>query len=1003
MSSLFFIGDRTVSKLLLSGMMAWGGLSSQTSLAGDEPVELEAIEVTGAKPVTAISPLEGLYLEKEQIPGNVQRISREDIHNARASSLGELMNGRLQSVNVNDYQGNPFQMDITYRGFSASPQIGTPQGLSVFLDGVRVNEPFGDVTNWDLIPLNALSGMEVFPGSNPLFGLNTLGGALALRTRNGFEDAGAEVSFQGGSWGRKHGQLAAGVNNGVLGGFIALNGFAEDGWRVNSPTQVLQGFGRVDWRGERFDLRASALLVGNHLLGNGLLPRERYDNQPEAVFSSPDETRNDLQHYTLGGAYHFTDHFSITGQIYRRDGTRRSVAGDIYEDFREMDSGWANPLVAQGTDTGQPVCQLPDVNRNGVPDHGLDGDDDGMIDPGSLNVPIDAGNRDKVVPVSPLNGYDCGLIRYVPVSADSGPRNGAAGDRRNQTAGLSSRGWIDGTPTGVMNKTRIGQLTDGAALQLNWNLPQHKFMLGGSVDAAQSDFTSLQRLGLMDESHRVYTDPTAIDPVFTAAREDIRNNVFAGQSTTYAGYLSETFSPWDNVHLSFSGRFNHTRVKNRLKARSRAGYDNLHDLLDLNTYRPTVVVCPGTDPAACPAQPNYNFRANWDRDVWLSSDPYYGLGQYSERPTSESFTYNAFNPAVGLSVLPIESLNVFFNWSQGTRTPSSVELGCAYDPSLVPQDPTDPHSPKIPRSFASIGGACTLPTTLSGDPFLPQIFARTYEFGLRGSLLRDWEWNAGVYHTDLRDDIYLVGITANRSFFDTIGDTRRQGVELGLSGKMGIVDLHLGYGYTDATFQSTLYMLSPHNSSAAVASPPEARYDASGRPTQALQDMIRIEPGDRMPGIPLHNLNLSLDAHLTPTWELGLSMVAHSPAFVRGNENNDHTVGAYDYVQKSTGTGYTWVANRPYTQAGNVAGYVIFNLKTRYEVLPGLSVFGLVNNLLDKRYFTAGRLGINPFAPQEQGVTGPSGWNYNANDWLNTTLVAPGAPRAFWAGIEYRY
>jgi len=1003
MSSLFFSGNRTVLKLLVPTVMLWGASSPQTRAAGEEPVELEAVEVSADKPVKAISPLEGLYLEKTQIPGNVQGISREDIHNARASSLGELMNGRLQSVNVNDYQGNPFQMDITYRGFSASPQIGTPQGLSVFLDGVRVNEPFGDVTNWDLIPLNALSGMEVFPGSNPLFGLNTLGGALSLRTRNGFDDAGAEVSFQGGSWGRKHGQLAAGVNNGVLAGFVALNGFAEDGWRINSPTQVLQGFGRVDWRGERFDLRASALLVGNQLLGNGLLPRELYDHQPEAVFSSPDETRNDLQHYTLGGAYHFTDQFSITGQLYRRDGTRSSVAGDIYEDFRELGSGWANPLVAQGTDTAQPVCQLQDSDRNGIPDHGLDLDDDGIIDPGSLNIPVQAGNRDAIVPLPPLNGYDCGLIRYVPVSADSGPRNGAAGDRRNQTPGLSSRGWIEGTPTGVLNKTRIGQLTDGAALQLNWNLPRHKFMVGGSLDAAQSDFSSRQRLGLMDASHRVYTDPVALDPVFIAGREDIRNNVFAGRSTTYAGYFSETFSPWDNVHLSFSGRFNHTRVKNRLKARSRAGYDNLHDLLDLNTYRPTVVVCPGTDAAACPALPNYNFRANWDRDAWLASDPYYGLGQYSERPTTESFTYNAFNPAAGISVSPLESLNLFFNWSQGTRTPSSVELGCAYDATLVPQDPTDPDSPKIPRSFASIGGACTLPTTLSGDPFLPQIFARTQEFGLRGTVFHDWEWNAGLYRTDLRDDIYLVGITANRSFFDTIGNTRRQGIELGLSGKVGIFDVRLGYGYTDATFQSNLYLLSPHNSSAAVASPPDVTYDARGRPVQALQDMIRVEPGDRMPGIPLHNLNLSLNAHLTPAWELGLSLVAHSQAFVRGNENNDHTVGAYDYVQRSTGTGYAWVANRPFTGSGDVPGYVLFNLKSRYEVLPGLSVFGLVNNLFDKRYFTAGRLGINPFAPPEQGVTGPGGWNYNSSDWLNTTLVAPGAPRAFWAGIEYRY
>ena len=163
----------------------------------EDVIELEPVTVIG-RTYTRLGPGEGLQLSKEQIPGNVQSISSKDIKSSMATSLGDLMNSRLQSVNVNDYQGNPFQMDISYRGFSASPQIGTPQGLSVFLDGVRVNEPFGDIVNWDLIPMNALSGMDVFPGSNPLFGLNTLGGALSLRTKNGFDDPGVNMSFQGG-------------------------------------------------------------------------------------------------------------------------------------------------------------------------------------------------------------------------------------------------------------------------------------------------------------------------------------------------------------------------------------------------------------------------------------------------------------------------------------------------------------------------------------------------------------------------------------------------------------------------------------------------------------------------------------------------------------------------------------------------------------------------------------------------------------------------------------
>lgn len=134
--------------------------------------KVDAIEVR-SKRFYEIGPLPGLGLTKEEIPGNVQSLTAKDIKEAHSLSITDLMNSKLQSVNVNDYQGNPFQMDLQYRGFTAGPQIGTPQGLSVFFDGIRVNEPFGDVVNWDMIPLNALSSFDVFPGSNPIFGLGT--------------------------------------------------------------------------------------------------------------------------------------------------------------------------------------------------------------------------------------------------------------------------------------------------------------------------------------------------------------------------------------------------------------------------------------------------------------------------------------------------------------------------------------------------------------------------------------------------------------------------------------------------------------------------------------------------------------------------------------------------------------------------------------------------------------------------------------------------------------
>ena len=109
-------------------------------------------------------------------------------------------------------QSNPFQADINYRGYTASPLLGTPQGLSVYMDGVRLNQPFGDVVSWDLIPRLAIASTTLMPGSNPLFGLNTLGGALAIQTKDGRDHArhhGAGDLRQRSSAGRSRSSTAA--------------------------------------------------------------------------------------------------------------------------------------------------------------------------------------------------------------------------------------------------------------------------------------------------------------------------------------------------------------------------------------------------------------------------------------------------------------------------------------------------------------------------------------------------------------------------------------------------------------------------------------------------------------------------------------------------------------------------------------------------------------------------------------------------------------------------
>ncbi|MEQ1766231.1 MAG: TonB-dependent receptor plug domain-containing protein, partial [Methylotenera sp.] len=336
-------------------------------------VKLNEIKVR-AKRFHEIGPLPGLGLTKDEIPGNVQSITAKEIKESHSLSITDLMNKKLQSVTVNDYQGNPFMMDVQYRGFTAGPQIGTPQGLSVFFDGIRVNEPFGDVVNWDLIPMNALAGVDVFPGSNPIFGLGTLGGAFTVKTKDGFNNDGVDAEILAGSYGRKQLQVSGGTNNGTFALFGAGNFFLEDGWRDNSPSKVNQFFGKASYRGEKLDLNLSTLLVGTDLVGNGLLPSEMYKQDPSSVFSSPDTTKNKLIQFQLSGAFQVNDNFNITGQVYNRNSKRHSVGSDVYTEFSDGDNVFAPKKISSGD---QLTCLYESTtngqNRNlyGIPDYYL--------------------------------------------------------------------------------------------------------------------------------------------------------------------------------------------------------------------------------------------------------------------------------------------------------------------------------------------------------------------------------------------------------------------------------------------------------------------------------------------------------------------------------------------------------------------------------------------------------------------------------------------------------
>ena len=217
--------------------------------------------------------------------------------------LADFMRRNLESVFVNEAQSNPLQPDIQYRGFVGSPLLGLPQGLAVYQDGVRVNEPFGDTVSWALIPDSAIDTVYLMPGSNPLFGLNALGGAISIETKDGFSHPGTSAQVYAGSFSRLGVEAETGGSlNDRFGYFLTGAYLDEDGWRDHSPSEATQLFGNLSWKLERATIGASLTHVDTDLIGNGAAPEDLLEMDRSAIFTRPDQTENDLTLLNLTGA-----------------------------------------------------------------------------------------------------------------------------------------------------------------------------------------------------------------------------------------------------------------------------------------------------------------------------------------------------------------------------------------------------------------------------------------------------------------------------------------------------------------------------------------------------------------------------------------------------------------------------------------------------------------------------------------------------------------------------
>ena len=484
---------------------------SSAAEANDAMDHYEVIEVQGATPLSANSNNSAVF-------GNVQTLTQDDIEGSVNRSLPELLKTQLASVNLNDVQNNPFQPDLQYRGFTASPLLGLPQGISVYLNGGRVNEAFGDTVHWDLMPLDAIDTVSLYSGSNPLFGQNTLGGALALRTKTGFSFNANEIDLQAGQFGQKAASVESGGHNDHWAYYVNLNHYEEDGWRDYSPSKVQQVFTSLAYKSDKMHLDMNLFMADNELLGNGASPIELLDIEGrEAVYTHPDQTNNELTHVNITGDFVLTNTLSLTANMFYRDTQTQSINGD--------DSDFGACQFADGRVT---LCEFEDDDDDDPLDS--DGDDDDDDD-----LPV-VGEGDDIEAVEFI-GFDddTALAEISDVDAD-------------ELDGTYNTGRTDAKATGLSFQLAKQYALSGFSSEL---------IVGASYTKGDVNYAADTTFGILENDSA--QDSRTVLPIDGLMAQEARVRLDV-DTTAWSLFFMNSTQLSSAVSLNLGGRFNRDHI-----------------------------------------------------------------------------------------------------------------------------------------------------------------------------------------------------------------------------------------------------------------------------------------------------------------------------------------------------------------------------------------------------------------------------------------------------------
>jgi len=263
------------------------------------------------------SPIAGSGIDPDKVPASVNVVDTNQIARTGSLNIADALQQQVPGIIVNEVTGNPFQPDVQFRGFVASPVAGTPQGLAVYQNGVRINEAFGDTVNWDLIPTAAIRSVTVVT-NNPAFGLNALGGAINVQMKDGFNYHGAEIDTMGGSFGRIQSSAQWGKQVDNFAVYGALEGLHDGGFRNFSASTVRRFYGDVGYRNDTSEFHLNMGLADNNFGAATTVPVELLQQYWGATYTTPQTSTNRVGYLNLTGKVEATPSWTIEGSAHVR-------------------------------------------------------------------------------------------------------------------------------------------------------------------------------------------------------------------------------------------------------------------------------------------------------------------------------------------------------------------------------------------------------------------------------------------------------------------------------------------------------------------------------------------------------------------------------------------------------------------------------------------------------------------------------------------------------------